>query len=193
MGVWMLENGKDLEDQILKEIDELETYRQAQSRVKMLEKMSPISMIVTSDVLPINIPAPDKLLSPPIVALDDVSVGYVPGKPVLRGSEPADRQRRPHRAARPNGNGKSTLVKLIAARLEPMKGSITRAARAEGRLLRPAPARRIDAEATGLRTHPRTDARRPETKIRAHGRLDGIFRPSATRRSRSSRAARRRG
>src|SRR6185369_1456916 len=29
--------------------------RQAQSRVKMLEKMSPISMIVTSDVLPINI------------------------------------------------------------------------------------------------------------------------------------------
>ena len=59
--------------------------RQAQSRVKMLEKMAPISMVVTSDVLPINIPAPDKLLSPPIVALDDVSVGYVPGKPVLKG------------------------------------------------------------------------------------------------------------
>ncbi len=61
--------------------------RQAQSRVKMLEKMAPIAMVVTSDVLPINIPAPDKLLSPPIVALDDVSVGYVPGKPVLQGPE----------------------------------------------------------------------------------------------------------
>ena len=59
--------------------------RQAQSRVKMLEKMAPISMIVTSDVLPINIPAPEKLLSPPIIALDDVSVGYEPGKPVLQG------------------------------------------------------------------------------------------------------------
>src|SRR4029078_6039962 len=58
--------------------------RQAQARVKMLKKMSPISMIVPSDVLPINIPAPDKLLSPPIVALDDVSVGYGPGKPVLK-------------------------------------------------------------------------------------------------------------
>ena len=56
-------------------------------------------MVVTSDVLPINIPAPDKLLSPPIVALDDVSVGYVPGKPVLKGLNAADRQRRPHRAA----------------------------------------------------------------------------------------------
>src|SRR6478609_6336953 len=49
--------------------------RQAQSRVKMLEKMSPISLAVTSDVLPIQIPKPDKLLSPPIVALDNVSVG----------------------------------------------------------------------------------------------------------------------
>ena len=74
--------------------------RQAQSRVKMLEKMAPIATVVTSDVLPINIPAPDKLLSPPIVALDDVSVGYVPGKPVLQGPDAADRQRRPHRAAR---------------------------------------------------------------------------------------------
>ena len=34
--------------------------RQAQSRVKMLEKMAPISMVVTSDVLPINIPAPEQ-------------------------------------------------------------------------------------------------------------------------------------
>src|SRR6185436_7392644 len=50
--------------------------RQTQSRVKMLEKMAPISLVVTSDVLPIRIPEPDKLLSPPIVALDDVSVGY---------------------------------------------------------------------------------------------------------------------
>ena len=74
--------------------------RQAQSRVKMLEKMAPITAVVLSDVLPINIPEPDRLLSPPIVAIDDVSVGYVPGKPVLRGPEHADRQRRPHRAAR---------------------------------------------------------------------------------------------
>jgi ATP-binding cassette subfamily F protein 3 len=103
--------------------------RQAQSRVKMLEKMSPISMIITSDVLPINIPAPDKLLSPPIVALDDVSVGYVPGKPVLKGLDLRIDNDDRIALLGSNGNGKSTLVKLIAARLEPMKGSITRASR----------------------------------------------------------------
>ncbi len=103
--------------------------RQAQSRVKMLEKMSPISMIVTSDVMPINIPAPEKLLAPPIVALDNVSVGYVPGKPVLRGLNMRIDNDDRIALLGSNGNGKSTLVKLIASRLEPMSGDITRASR----------------------------------------------------------------
>src|SRR5690606_17833118 len=42
--------------------------RQAQSRIKMLAKMQPIVSMTTEDVRPINIPAPDKLLSPPIIA-----------------------------------------------------------------------------------------------------------------------------
>jgi len=95
----------------------------------MLEKMSPISMVVTSDVLPINIPEPDKLLSPPIVALDEVSVGYVPGKPVLKNLNIRIDNDDRIALLGSNGNGKSTLVKLIASRLEPMKGSITRASR----------------------------------------------------------------
>ena len=103
--------------------------RQAQSRVKMLEKMAPIAMVVTSDVLPINIPEPDKLLSPPIVALDDVSVGYVPGKPVLKGLTLRIDNDDRIALLGSNGNGKSTLVKLIASRLEPFAGSITRASR----------------------------------------------------------------
>jgi ATP-binding cassette subfamily F protein 3 len=103
--------------------------RQAQSRVKMLEKMSPISLVVTSDVLPINIPEPDKLLSPPIVALDNVSVGYVPGKPVLKGLNMRIDNDDRIALLGSNGNGKSTLVKLVASRLEPMTGSITRASR----------------------------------------------------------------
>src|SRR3954468_5223446 len=103
--------------------------RQAQSPVKMLEKMSPISLVVTSDVLPIQIPEPDKLLSPPIVALDNVSVGYVPGKPVLKGLNMRIDNDDRIALLGSNGNGKSTLVKLIASRLEPMTGSITRASR----------------------------------------------------------------
>src|ERR1700737_492886 len=57
--------------------------RQAQSRVKMLERMKPITALVTQDMREITFPAPDKTLSPPIIAVDDVSVGYDPKKPVL--------------------------------------------------------------------------------------------------------------
>jgi ATP-binding cassette subfamily F protein 3 len=101
--------------------------RQAQSRVKMLEKMEPISAVALSDVQPINIPAPDKLLSPPIVTLDDVTVGYEPGRPVLRNLSLRidDDDRIALLGA--NGNGKSTLVKLIAARLAAAEGTVTRA------------------------------------------------------------------
>ena len=103
--------------------------RQAQSRVKMLEKMSPVSTLVTSEVLPIRIPEPDKLLSPPIVALDDVAVGYVAGEPVLNGLTLRIDNDDRIALLGANGNGKSTLVKLIAARLQPFTGTITRAPR----------------------------------------------------------------
>src|SRR5690348_320058 len=57
--------------------------RQAQSRMKMLERMKPITTLVTQDVHEISFPAPDKILSPPIIAVDNVSVGYESNKPVL--------------------------------------------------------------------------------------------------------------
>jgi ATP-binding cassette subfamily F protein 3 len=95
----------------------------------MLEKMTPISTVVLSEVRPIRIPEPDRLLSPPIVALDDVAVGYVPGQPVLK--DLTLRIDNDDRIALlgSNGNGKSTLVKLIAARIAPFEGTVTRAPR----------------------------------------------------------------
>jgi ATP-binding cassette subfamily F protein 3 len=101
---------------------------QAQSRIKMLAKMQPISSMVTDEVRPIHIPAPDKLLSPPIIATDDVSVGYEPGRPILTGlSLRIDNDDRIALLGS-NGNGKSTLVKLLAGKLAPEHGNITRAA-----------------------------------------------------------------
>jgi ATP-binding cassette, subfamily F, member 3 len=58
--------------------------RQAQSRVKLLAKLEPIAAVVAGEVRPIEIPPPAKPLSPPIIALDGVAVGYEPGRPVLR-------------------------------------------------------------------------------------------------------------
>ncbi|MCC8938537.1 ABC-F family ATP-binding cassette domain-containing protein [Bradyrhizobium sp. Arg68] len=101
--------------------------RQAQSRVKMLERMKPVTALVTQDVHEITFPAPEKLLSPPIIAVDDVSVGYEPGKAVLNRVtlrlDPDDRIA----LLGANGNGKSTLVKLLAGKLTPFSGRITRA------------------------------------------------------------------
>jgi len=102
--------------------------RQAQSRLKMLERLEPIAALVTDEVRPMTIPAPDKLLSPPIIATDGVSVGYEPGKPVLSGLNLRIDNDDRIALLGSNGNGKSTFVKLIADRLQPMQGTITRAA-----------------------------------------------------------------
>jgi ATP-binding cassette subfamily F protein 3 len=101
--------------------------RQAQSRVKMLERMKPVAALVTQDVREISFPAPEKMLSPPIIAVDAVSVGYDPKQPVLnRVTLRIDNDDRIALLGA-NGNGKSTLVKLLANRLAPFSGTITRA------------------------------------------------------------------
>jgi ATP-binding cassette, subfamily F, member 3 len=101
--------------------------RQAQSRVKMLERMKPVTALVTQDVHDIAFPAPAKMLSPPIIALDDVSVGYDAERPVLnRLTLRIDTDDRIALLGA-NGNGKSTLVKLLAGKLPPFSGRITRA------------------------------------------------------------------
>ena len=91
--------------------------RQAQSRVKMLEKLKPIAALVADEVRPIVIPEPDKMLSPPIIVFDEVSVGYEPGHPVLHDLSLRIDDDDRIALLGSNGNGKSTLVKTIAARL----------------------------------------------------------------------------
>jgi ATP-binding cassette, subfamily F, member 3 len=100
--------------------------RQAQSRVKRLARMEPIAALVTEQVRRIAFPPPAKMLSPPIIALDKVAAGYAPGKPVLR--RLTLRIDTDDRIALlgANGNGKSTLAKLLAGRLAPESGTITR-------------------------------------------------------------------
>jgi len=101
--------------------------RQAQSRVKMLERLKPITALVTEDVREISFPAPEKILSPPIIAVDNASVGYDPASPVLnRVTLRIDNDDRLALLGA-NGNGKSTLVKLLAGRLAPFSGKVTRA------------------------------------------------------------------
>ena len=91
--------------------------RQAQSRVKRLEKMRPIATLVENPVAPFDLPGPKRPMAPPMIRLDGASVGYVPGKPVLSGLDLAiDPDDRIALLGR-NGQGKSTFAKLLAGRL----------------------------------------------------------------------------
>jgi ATP-binding cassette subfamily F protein 3 len=95
--------------------------RQAQSRLKMLEKMEPIAAVVENAVPPIILPNPEEL-APPVMVVEGASVGY-DGRAVL--SDLSFRLDQDDRIALlgANGEGKSTLAKLISGRLAPMAGS----------------------------------------------------------------------
>jgi len=105
--------------------------RQAQSRLKMLEKMEPVTALADHSVVPFHFPPPAKAAAPPIISMEHVSVGYAPGEPVLSGLDLRidDDDRIGLLGA--NGNGKSTLAKLLAGRLAPLDGRFRRLHRLE--------------------------------------------------------------
>ena len=101
--------------------------RQAQSRMKALARLGPLIEVQEDSGLSFTFPQPIAKLSPPIVAMDRVSVGYEPGKPILK--DVTLRLDVDDRIALlgSNGNGKSTFAKLIAGRLDAMGGDVRRA------------------------------------------------------------------
>ena len=104
--------------------------RQAQSRLKMLAKMEPISAMVDSDVLPFFLPSPQKELSPPIIAMESASVGYDERVILSRLSLNISNDDRIGLLGS-NGNGKSTFAKLLGGRLKTMSGSLRRSSKME--------------------------------------------------------------
>lgn len=99
------------------------TARQAQSRLKALAAMQPIEAAMQDASVVFDFPSP-KELRPPLVVLDGAAVGYVPGAPVLSHLnlriDPDDRVALVGR----NGNGKTTLARLLAGQLRAETGAI---------------------------------------------------------------------
>ncbi len=148
--------------------------RQAQSRVKMLERMKPVTALVTQDVHEIGFPKPERTLSPPILALDNVAVGYEPGKPVLaRVTLRIDTDDRIALLGA-NGNGKSTLVKLIAGKLAPFSGQVTRADKLSVGYFAQHQVDELDLEGSTYDHIRRLMADSPESKIRARAGAIGF-------------------
>ncbi len=102
---------------------------QAQSRIKALARMKPIAAQVDESVVPIRLPAPQKLLASPLLKIEGAAVGYEPDAPVLtRLNLNVDQDDRIALLGQ-NGNGKSTFAKLLANRLQPMDGRVLGAQR----------------------------------------------------------------
>ena len=101
---------------------------QAQSRLKMLQKLPAISAVIEERVAPFFLPSPERPLAPPLLRLEGADVGYG-GKPILRGMDlRLDIDDRIGLLG-VNGAGKSTFAKLVAGALEIQKGSLHRSPR----------------------------------------------------------------
>ncbi|MBB3564079.1 ATP-binding cassette subfamily F protein 3 [Rhizobium sp. BK512] len=98
--------------------------KQAQSRVKALERMGTVASVIEDHVQPITFPEPEKQPASPIVAISGGAVGYEPGKPILKGLNLRIDNDDRIALLGSNGNGKSTFAKFISGRLEPESGDL---------------------------------------------------------------------
>jgi ATP-binding cassette subfamily F protein 3 len=140
--------------------------RQAQSRMKALAKMDEIPPVIGERVVKFDFPTPMEL-APPLVTLEGVDVGY-DGKPVLRGLNLRIDGDDRIALLGANGNGKSTLVKLLAGRLEPMAGRLVKSSKLKVGYFAQHQADEFDLTITALAQAKRSMPLAPEEKVRAH-------------------------
>ncbi|PYE46052.1 ATP-binding cassette subfamily F protein 3 [Rhizobium sp. PP-F2F-G20b] len=98
--------------------------RQAQSRVKALERMGTVALVIEDHVQPITFPVPEKQPASPIIQLQNASVGYTPGKPILKNITLRIDNDDRIALLGSNGNGKSTFAKFVSGRLDADGGEI---------------------------------------------------------------------
>lgn len=96
--------------------------RQAQSRIRMLEKMQEIAIPLEERTVPFSFPPPENLPAPPLLEIEEAAMGYGDDAVILRNVtlriDPDDRIA----IIGTNGQGKTTLVRSIAGRLELLGG-----------------------------------------------------------------------
>ncbi|GAB5349736.1 ABC-F family ATP-binding cassette domain-containing protein [Alteriqipengyuania sp. 357] len=118
-----------LQDYVARNSARASTAKQAQSRAKMLAKMQPIAALMEDPSLSFDFPDPEEMRSP-MITLEQAAVGYGEAPPILKRLnfriEADDRIALLGR----NGNGKTTMARLLASQLAPAEGEVN----APGRL-----------------------------------------------------------
>jgi len=141
--------------------------RQAQSRIKALERMEPITAMIEQRTVEFTFPKPVEL-PPPILTLEDASAGYDPAKPVLRHLNLRLDMDDRIALLGANGNGKSTFSRLLAGRLKPMGGQVIKSSKLTVGYFSQDQAEELDLEATPLALMERVLPDQPPAKVRAH-------------------------
>jgi ATP-binding cassette subfamily F protein 3 len=135
--------------------------------LKILAKMEEVELIVDDSVQPFHLPSPKKPLSPPIIALENADIGY-DGSPVLSRLNLSISNDDRIGLLGANGNGKSTLAKLLAGRLEVLGGSIVRATKLRAGFFTQHQIDDLDPADSPLTAVRRLVAEASETVARAH-------------------------
>jgi len=140
--------------------------KQAQSRLKQLERMQPIAENQSERTVSFDFPEPTRLASP-LMTMEDVVVGY-DDKPVLKDLSLRldDDDRIALLGA--NGNGKSTLIKLLGARLRQMSGKLAKSGKLRIGYFAQHQAEELDMQATPLAEVARRRPSDTETQRRSH-------------------------
>tara|TARA_B100001939_G_scaffold331712_2_gene330006 strand:- start:2580 stop:4463 length:1884 start_codon:yes stop_codon:yes gene_type:complete len=140
--------------------------KQAQSRLKMLEKMEPLAELGAERTVTLQFPNPEQL-PPPLMMLENVAVGYEPDKPVLkRLNLRIDMDDRIALLGQ-NGNGKSTFAKLLSRRLDATSGQIKAPAKLRIGYFAQHQKDELDPSGTPVEHMARLMAGETDTKVRA--------------------------
>jgi len=138
--------------------------RQAQSRLKALERMELIAPAHVDSPFHFSFATPEAQPNP-LLRLDDIAAGY-DGRPVLAAVELALAPGARIALLGPNGAGKSTLIKLLAGQIEPLAGRREPARELRVGYFAQHQLDQLRPDDSPLRHLMRVDPQRPEQRLR---------------------------
>ena len=141
--------------------------RQAQSRLKMLERMEPIAAVTGDRPAKFEFPQPAEL-APPIFVLEGASVGYAANTPILRNLDVRIDMDDRIALLGANGNGKTTFLRLLAGELEEMNGNARRHGKLDVGYFAQDQFDLLDASATAFQHLARKMPGVSDAKVRGH-------------------------
>tara|TARA_B110000438_G_scaffold293385_1_gene333165 strand:+ start:1612 stop:3414 length:1803 start_codon:yes stop_codon:yes gene_type:complete len=140
--------------------------KQAQSRLKSLEKMDLVDAVISDRSIKFSFPKPENLGSS-IITLDHVDVGYEKDNPVLKDINLSISNDSRIALLGANGNGKSTLIKLISEKIEPMSGKIIKSKKLKIGYFAQHQSEELDLDQTAFQVLSKKDLDQSELKTRS--------------------------